>query len=83
MRILNAYLNLDYFYILFTSSKFIGLGETIVEDNFTRQPVWWLCKLEKLKVEVESGHESQLNHCDGSVSTHLQFARRLKDRDPL
>ena len=39
VRILNAYLNLDYFYILYTSSKFIRLGETIVEDKFSCQLV--------------------------------------------
>ena len=35
MRILIAYLNLDYFYIVYISSKSIRLGETIVEDKFT------------------------------------------------
>lgn len=47
VRILNAYLNVDYFYNLYTSSKFIRLGETIVEDKFTRQLVWWLCNWKK------------------------------------
>ena len=39
--------------------------------------------MEKIIVEVESGHESQLNHCGGCVQTHLQFAMSLKDPDPL